>query len=365
MAIYQSKNKTKDGRSWFFRIKYTDVYGKKKDYTSPKYKLKREAEDAEAQYRISLHMVKGVSTKTFDELFFEYETKIKSKLKKQTQNKHITYYNHVKPIIGNLKVEELTVEIYDNIKIELQKKNLSADYINTILGIINRLIAYSKKFYRVSSDVPETCGKLETTDEIEKEMQFFTFEEYKQFDSVINDHLWHTFFEFLYFLGTRQGETTALSWKDINFNKNEVRINKTLTTKIKGEKWTITSPKTKNSNRVLPLTKKLSEDLKLLKNEYMKYNKFDESWFVFGGVRPLPETTIQKKKNECCKESGVKQIRIHDFRHSCASLLISQGASVALVSKYLGHGNVSITLNTYTHMFKSELQNLTNILNNL
>lgn len=50
---------------------------------------------------------------------------------------------------------------------------------------------------------------------------------------------------------------------------------------------------------------------------------------------------------------------------SCASLHINQGASVALVSKYLGHSNVSITLNTYTHMFKSELNNITNLLNNL
>lgn len=365
MAIYQSKNKTKDGRSWFFRIKYTDVYGKKKDYTSPKYKLKREAEDAEAKYRISLHMVKNVSTKTFNELFLEYEDRMSNELKKQTCNKHITQYNHLKPIIGELTVDKLTVAIYENLKSELKKKGFCVAYSNKVLGIIDRLIKYSKKFYGTSSDVPEICGKLKEVDHIKEEMQFFTLEEYKQFDSAISDHLWHTFFEFLYFMGTRQGETIALNWNDIDFNKNEVKINKTLTTKIKGEKWTITSPKTKNSNRILPLTKKLSDDLKTLKNEYMRYNKFSDDWFVFGGVRPLPETTIQKKKNECCKEAGVKQIRIHDFRHSCASLLINQGASIALVSKYLGHGNVSVTLNTYTHMFKNELQNMTDILNKL
>ena len=61
----------------------------------------------------------------------------------------------------------------------------------------------------------------------------------------------------------------------------------------------------------------------------------------------------------------VKDIRIHDFRHSCASLLINKGASISLVSKYLGHSNISITLNTYTHMYKSELIEMTNILNNL
>lgn len=365
MAIYQSKNKTKDGRCWFFRIKYTDIYGKKKDYTSQKYKLKREAEEAEAKYRISLHMVKNVSTKTFNELFLEYEEKMSTKLKKQSLSRLITQYNHLKPIVGELTVNKLTVAIYENLKKELEKKEFSAHYSNKILGVLDRLIKYSKKFYGTSSDVPEICGKIEEVNHIKEEMQFFTLEEYKKFDNVINDHMWHTFFEFLYFMGTRQGETTALSWRDIDFDKNEIKINKTLTTKIKGEKWTITSPKTKNSNRVLPLTKKLSDDLKTLKNEYMRYNKFSDDWFVFGGVRPLPETTIQVKKNEYCKEAGVKQIRIHDFRHSCASLLINQGASIALVSKYLGHGNISITLNTYTHMFKNELQNMTDILNKL
>jgi len=71
-----------------------------------------------------------------------------------------------------------------------------------------------------------------------------------------------------------------------------------------------------------------------------------------------------KQKNFYCNliEKG---IRIHGFRHSCASLLINNGASIALVSKYLGHGNISITLNTYTHMYKSELENMTNILNKL
>jgi integrase len=80
---------------------------------------------------------------------------------------------------------------------------------------------------------------------------------------------------------------------------------------------------------------------------------------------PFRETTIQVNKNKACKLARIKQIRIHDFRHSCASLLINKGASIALVSKYLGHSNISITLNTYTHMYKSELDNMIKILNNL
>ncbi len=366
MAIYQSKIKTKDGRSWFFRIKYKNIYGITKDYTSTKYKLKREAEEAEAKYRLELHLNTAVdTTKTFNQLFDEYQEKMKLELKPQTLRKNEYQYDHLRDAIGNLTIQKLTTQVFNQLKNEFIKQGLSIPYSNKILSLINRLIDYSLKFYGVGSTVPQVCGIIKSNNNIKKEMVFFTFEEYTKYDSVITEHLWHTFFELLYYMGVRQGEAQALTWKDIDFSKNELKINKTLTTKIKGEKWTISTPKTKNSNRVLPLPNILINDLKALKTGYINMKGFSDDWFVFGGVRPLPETTIQKRKNAYCKQANVKQIRIHDFRHSCASLLIHEGATIALVSKYLGHGSISITLNTYTHLYKSELKSMTDILNNL
>lgn len=62
---------------------------------------------------------------------------------------------------------------------------------------------------------------------------------------------------------------------------------------------------------------------------------------------------------------NLRKIRIHDFRHSCASLLINKGASIQLVSKYLGHASIDITLKTYTHLYKSELDNIKVVLDNI
>lgn len=61
----------------------------------------------------------------------------------------------------------------------------------------------------------------------------------------------------------------------------------------------------------------------------------------------------------------VPQIRIHDFRHSCASLLINNGANVTVVAKYLGHTKIEETLNTYTHMFSVALDSVVNIIDSL
>ena len=196
-------------------------------------------------------------------------------------------------------------------------------------------------------------------------MDFYTLDEYKQFDKTISDIEWHTFFEMLYYLGLRQGECQSLTWNDINMVDNTVSITKTLTTKIKGEKYTISNPKTKNSIRTLPIPNKIIDDLKILKTNAQKYTDYNNNWFVFGNTLPFAETTICNKKNEYCKLANLRQIRIHDFRHSCASLLINKGASITLVSKYLGHSSISITLNTYTHLYKNELKDISTIINNI
>lgn len=365
MAVYKSKKPTKDGRQYFFRIKYKDIFGVSHDYTSQKYKGKKEAENEEAKYRIKISEQKtNTSNITIDEIFNEYIEEKKKIVKKQTIFKDITYYIHLSSI-KDKKINQIDLNTYRKLNNYINNLNFSVRYKNQILGLFKRLIIYSNKYYNTSDSILKFVENFKDVNTIKKEMEFFTYEEYKLFDSVIDNFEYHTFFELLYFLGLRQGECCALSWKDIDFIKETITINKTLTTKIKGENWTISSPKTKNSNRILPLPKHLLNDLKTMFNNAKQYTDFKYSWFVFGNSEPFKETTIQKKKNDYCKDAKVKQIRIHDFRHSCASLLINKGASISLVSKYLGHSKISTTLNTYTHLYKSELEDMTKILNNL
>lgn len=98
--------------------------------------------------------------------------------------------------------------------------------------------------------------------------------------------------------------------------------------------------------------------------EEMKYENYTSTWFIFGGV-PISKETIKLRKNKFCKQANLKQIRIQDFRHSCASLLINNNASITLVSKYLGHSSITTTLNIYAHMFKNQLDGIINVINKL
>lgn len=198
--------------------------------------------------------------------------------------------------------------------------------------------------------------------EVKKEMLFFDKQEFERFISVEEDIVYKNFWNILYYCGLRLGEAQSLTWNDIDLNKNTISINKSVITRIKGHKYIITTPKTKSSIRTLPISKNISKSLKNLLKYYQSVDGFNYDWFVFGGYKILPSTTITKHKDINCEKANIKRIRLHDFRHSCASLLINNGANITLVAKYLGHSKIDQTLNTYSHLYKNQLNEIVELI---
>ena len=197
--------------------------------------------------------------------------------------------------------------------------------------------------------------------------------------------MFRVYFSFLYLTGCRKGESLALTWNDIDFVRREVRINKSLNRKqkTKGEKqvvnvptvasdlgwhisesrnYEITTPKNKSSYRniLMPmnLVNMLWEHQKRSKEEY----GYTPEWFEFGGAEPLSDQTIRRRLNEYADKAGVKRIRVHDIRHSHASLLINKGQNILIVSQRLGHSDVTQTLNTYSHLMPNVQRQIINAL---
>lgn len=365
MAVYKSKKITKDGRSYFFRIKYKDILGNTHDYTSPKYKTLKEATNEEALYRIDVQKQKtNFSNITIGDAFKEWFLKHKKEVKAQTIVHYRDLGRYLEPI-ENKKINSFSLSEYNEFLKYVENLDFSIGRKNKILRLLKTIITYSNKYYNTSDNVLKYIESLKSVNEAHKEMLFYTYEEYKKYDSVIEEFEWHVLFEMLYFMGLRKGELQALTWKDINMAKGELNINKTLTSKIKGETWTISTPKTKNSTRILPIPQNVLNDLKTMYNNAIKFKDFNINWFVFGNNKPFRENNIQNHNIKYSKAANVRQIRIHDFRHSCASLLINKGASITLVSRYLGHAKVSITLDIYSHFYKSELLEITNLISEL
>ena len=359
------KKQLKTGIKYAFTLRYTNIYGNTKQYTSKGYDTKKEAELEEAKFRIKVEENKiTTSNITFKQIFIEYLEYIKKDIKPQSLKKVENQCKIFQPL-DNTKINDFNIQIYKKIQLYLNQKEYSVEYKNKLLGLLKRIIKYSHKYHNTNDYMLNYIENYKRVNEIKREMEFFTYEEFKKFISVVDEFNYKTFFETLYYLGLRQGECCALTWDDIDFNKKEVNINKTLTTKLKGQLYTLSSPKTANSNRTLPIPLKLLKSYEKLLKQAKTKKYFKTSWFIFGDELPFRETTIQVRKNKYCKLSGVKQIRIHDFRHSCASFLIQHGASIVLVSKYLGHSKISTTLDTYTHLYKNELLEVSKMIDTL
>ncbi len=172
-------------------------------------------------------------------------------------------------------------------------------------------------------------------------------------------------FQTLFYCGLKNGELRGLTWNDIDFNKSTLSVNKNIV-KVPDHKtckpYTVTSPKTSSSYRTIPIPNFLLKDLSDLYNGDANYYGFRESWYVFGNIDPLSATTLLDRKTKNAFMARVKDIRIHDFRHSCPSLLIDSGANITLVAKYLGHTKIDETLNTYSYMYQNRLDTIVNII---
>lgn len=238
---------------------------------------------------------------------------------------------------------------------------------NDLMKYFKSALNYGTKWYDFNfTSLYNKLVNFTNPNEIPKEMLFYTPEEYRQFIAVEEDIKFRCVFETLYYCGLRRGELRGLVWKNIDFENKELSIVQNVVN-VSGDSgyWNITTPKTKSSRRTVPMPDVLVKDLLKLKEQCYKYYGFNDKWFVFGDINPLHPDVLRRRKNDNAKKAGVKQIRIHDFRHSCASLLINNGANITLVAKYLGHTKVDETLNTYSHMFKNKLNDIVNLINDL
>ncbi len=350
MPIYKTKEeKTKNNKIWYFMISYTNLSGYRKRYKSKKYFTKEEASREQALF-ITKKEKNLKSIINFQELYLEYFNFAKTRLKERTLNiNNGRIQLHVMPYFKNRKIDKITPKDIMDWQCELDKLNYSNEYKSSIYVNFSTVMNYGVKYLDLIRNPLTIVGNFKAPSEMKKEMKFWTVDEFELFIEKVDNPIYNAFFTTLFFTGLRCGEAQGLTWQDVN--DTYILVNKTLTTKIKNKPYILTSPKTKKSNRIVKMTNRVKEKLFNLKKLYENYENYNNTWFVFGGINPLPEASIRRKKEKACVEAKIKIIRVHDFRHSFASLLICKGERIETISELLGHGRSSTTSDIYGHLY--------------
>ena len=188
-------------------------------------------------------------------------------------------------------------------------------------------------------------------------MKFWTVEEFNKFIAAVEDKpVSKVAFELLFWTGMRSAELLALTLNDFDFEALTVSINKNYARM--GDQDLILEPKTPKSKRVVTIPFFLGMLVQKYASKLYDY-KPDERLFQ------VTKYYLHHEIDRGCKKSKVKKIRIHDLRHSYASLLIELVFSPLLISERLGHENVETTLETYAHLYPNKQGEISGKLNTL
>lgn len=272
-------------------------------------------------------------------------------------------YQKCKNIIENIILPNVPNKILENYRqIDCQRfadyvltLDYSTTYKNVIIQKFKRLFYYACSYYGLIKN-PAICiqkidkSSKEKINDYDKRLNVWNELEFSTFIESVDSYLYQIFFTTLYLTGMRLGECLALTWREIDNDK--ITIKKNLTRKTDKGPYEIKSPKTISSMRVITISNSLAKILAEYKTSEEAIPGFSENWFVFGRLKPLSQTTIDRVKESAVKKSGVKRIRIHDLRHSFATNMINNGVQPIAVSKMLGHSSVTVTLNIYTHLLE-------------
>ena len=334
--------KDKKTGKWLIQYRYTDWQGKRRKSTKRGFATKREAEEWLRNFLITQ---KADFDMKFEDFWKMYCADMETRLREHTmRTKKYIVELKILPYFGNKRVNDITAADIRQWQNELIKMGYSPTYLKTINNQLSAIFNYAVRYYDLKSNPCVKAGSMGKSKA--EEMDFWTGEEFRKFiDSVMNKRLSYMAFMTLYWTGMRMGELLALNPKDIDFEKRTISITKSY--QRLGKKDVITPPKTPKSKRVITIPEFLAADIK----DYMdSLYDLQENDRLF----PITKYYLEHEMQRGIKESGVKRIRVHDLRHSHASMLIELGFSPLEIANRLGHEKVETTLNTYAHLYPNK-----------
>lgn len=357
-AMPTYKYTLKNGKTmWYANFYYTDWTGAKKHVCKRGFKTQREAKEYERAFLDLQHTSSDI---LFSNLVENYMEDMKHRLKPTTiANKEHLISTKLLPYFANLKICDI-----DTIKVRKWQNELlgyrdekgvpyAQTYLKSVNNQLSAILNYAVSHYGLWANPCHAAGSIGKSRA--SEMRFWTTEQFEAFSKTIKKSALRLGFDILFFAGIREGELLALTPADILPNK-KLDINKTYV-KLKGEELFLI-PKTEKSNRKVSIPDFLYDDIQ----EYMsRLYGIDKKERIFY----FTKSALDKEIKRGADQAGLEPIRVHDLRHSHASMLINMGIDIKEISERLGHESVKTTWDTYAHLYPDKDTELAKRLNEL
>ena len=344
--------KEKDTKKWSAQWFETTAKGEKKKRRKRGFETKREALEYERQKKLSSSRSMDMKLSEFMEVYFEDK---QNELKDRTmKNKRYMMEQHIIPYFGEQMLSEITASQIIQWQNEMQTKGFSESYLRMIQNQLTCIFTHASRIYDLHTNPCKKVKRMGNSDS--RSLDFWTTEEYQRFIQTIEPGTrYYLIFGILFWTGCRIGELLALTEGDISFENNQISITKTYYRT--GRQDVITEPKTKQSVRTVEILEFLKKEIKDFVDGH--YGMPDDERLF-----PIVQEAVQHKMKRQIAKAGVKNIRVHDLRHSHVAYLINKGIEPLLIKERVGHKDIRITLNTYGHLYPNQQRRVADLLDN-
>jgi integrase len=259
---------------------------------------------------------------------------------------------HLKPGLGQYRLAKLSpahVQKFMNDKLAAGLSPRSVQYLRAVL---RRALGLALKWRMVQVNAATLVDAPKTN---RPEVNPFSPEEARAFLGAIKGDRLEALFTCALALGLRQGEALGLLWDDIDLQARTITVRGNL--QRIGHKLQLVEPKTRRSRRTLTLPQTTAAALRThyrrqLEEKVKAGARWHDTGFVFTSVigTPLEPRNVVRRFHAVLKEAGLRHQRFHDLRHCAATLLLAQGVELRTIMEILGHSQISITADLYTHV---------------
>lgn len=299
----------------------------------------------------------------------EWSKKYASKeLAPLTYRNYLGHLNqHILPHIGHIRIDQIKTFHIVSLLDQLSKPGARKDGKGDILA--SGTIEY---IFRVIKNVFNKCiewrllknhpmAGLKKPKVTQAELEYYDEDEAQIVINALYKEpvLWRMFCLAAILGGFRRGELLGLEWTHVNFTRNTVSVNKSISLTIEG-KAVVKGPKSKASRRSVPMPEWFMQELKDYHDQWeINRENAGELWsgdsylFHTGFGKPLYHTTPSKWWKRFCKRHKLKYIRFHDLRHSTATILLQNDVSMKAIQERLGHSKHQVTADLYSHVAQS------------
>jgi integrase len=267
---------------------------------------------------------------------------------------------HIVPAIGTIQLVKLTPQHVQHMMRDMTDVGLSPRTVQYARAILRRALGYALKWGLVTRNV---AMLVDPPRSVRKPVQPLTGDQARAFLAHVKQHddrLW-PFFTTAVLTGLRQGELLGLRWTDVDLDRATLRVSHTLQ-RIDGA-WQFVEPKTRRSARTLSLPAAVVAALRIQKDRQGFEQRIAadlwQDWnliFTTPKGTPFEPSNLNGRLHKLLDGAGLPRQGMHSLRHCCASLLLAQGIPARIVMEQLGHSQISMTMDTYSHVMPAMLR---------